>query len=155
VTPRLVEYEGGVVLGIDLVTSNADEADPTRGKIPGLWARFRTEDVLGTIPGKRAPVQPVGVYTDYESDHTGPFRLVAGAMVDEQTRAPRGLRRVVLRPGRYLVFGGEGELPGVVIGTWMAIWSYFEKSTEYRRAYTADFEVYPGPTHVDIYIAVK
>lgn len=153
--PRLVTFDGAVVIGIDLVTSNTAEADPAHGKIPALWGRFRSENVLDAVPGKSTPVAPVGVYTDYEGDETGEFHLIAGAMVEPNTAVPAGLRRVELRAGRYLVFGAEGELPRIVIETWKAIWRYFSESTESRRAFATDFEIYPGPTRVDIYIGVE
>jgi len=37
------------------------------------------------------------------------------------------------------VFTGKGELPGVVIQTWGAVWQYFEEQTRDKRAYTVDF----------------
>jgi predicted transcriptional regulator YdeE len=86
--PRLVVYEGATVLGITIVTSNAAEANPADGKIAGLWTRFYQEDVLSTIPGKKTPVVPLGVYTNYESDHSGQYQLMAGAAVDPATATP-------------------------------------------------------------------
>jgi predicted transcriptional regulator YdeE len=61
-------------------------------------------------------------------------------------------------PGaQYLVFTGNGELPGVVMQTWGAVWQYFEQEARHKRAYTADFERHDQrkPSHVEIYIAVK
>src|SRR3954453_16322001 len=106
--PKIVRLDGGVVIGIDLVTSMPAEADPARGQIPAFWARFRNDNVLDKVPAKREPVMPVGVYTDYESDETGRFRLIAGAMVDDKASPAPGLCRVELKPGRYLVFSAEG-----------------------------------------------
>jgi predicted transcriptional regulator YdeE len=154
-TPKIVMHDGGIVVGIDITTSNAAEIDPAVAKIPMLWARFYSEDILSRIPGKQLPALPMGVYTDYESDHNGPYRLLAGAAVDEGTPAPGGFAGATLPSGRYLMFAGEGEMPGVVIDTWKAVWSYFSEAGVHRRAYTADFEVYRGPKAVDIYIAVK
>jgi predicted transcriptional regulator YdeE len=154
--PRIVQFEGARVIGTSLVTSNAAEANPATAKIPAFWARFRNDNVLDTIPGKRPPVAPVGVYTDYESDETGRFRLIAGAIVEKTTQAPDSLSRVELTPGRYLVFSAEGALPGIVIETWQAIWAYFSSGSQpERRAFTTDFEIYPGPTRVDIHVAVQ
>ena len=153
--PSLVRHEGAVVIGKDVSTSNADEVDPARAKIPGLWQRFYAEGVLGQIPGKTVPVVPLGVYTDYEGDHTAPYRLLAGAAVQEGTPSPAGLARARIPAGRYLLFKAEGDMPRVVIDTWAAIWDYFSKSPGHARAYTADFELYRGPKTVEIYIAVK
>ena len=37
------------------------------------------------------------------------------------------------------MFTGKGELPGVVIQTWGAVWQYFEEQMRDKRAYTVDF----------------
>jgi predicted transcriptional regulator YdeE len=46
-------------------------------------------------------------------------------------------------------------MPQTLIQTWIAIWDYFAKDSEYKRAYTTDFELYRGGDAVDIHIAVK
>ena len=50
-----------------------------------------------------------------------------------------------------------GELPGVVMQTWGAVWQYFEREARDERAYTADFERFDQrkPSRIEIYIAVK
>jgi predicted transcriptional regulator YdeE len=154
-TPVLMTHDGMVVLGIDATTSNADERDPSRARIPALWARFFKDEVLSAIPGKKAPVVPVGVYTSYESDHDGRYRVIAGTAVDESTPVPEGLASVTVPAGRYLVFKGEGVMPDVVVQTWMAVWRHFSEAPREVRAYTADFEIYRGPNAVDIYVAVR
>jgi predicted transcriptional regulator YdeE len=155
VSPKLVTHEATIVVGIELRTSNAAEADPEKGGIASLWARFYREDVLSKIPRKTTPVMPMGVYTDYESDHTGPYRLLAGAAVEKGAPVPDGFGRATIPAGRYLLFKAEGDMPRVVIETWEAIWDYFSKPSGYARAYTADFERYPGPKEIEIHIAVR
>ena len=154
-TPTLLAFEGATVIGIEIRTSNAVEADPAKGKIGPLWARFRGQHVLDAIPGKTMPVVPFGVYHDYEGDETAPYRLVAGAAVQPGTKAPDGMARVEIPAGRYLVFRAEGQLPGVGVETWKAIWAYFSGSAEHARAYATDFERYPESTIVEIHISVK
>jgi predicted transcriptional regulator YdeE len=154
-TPSLVTCEEMAVLGIEVTTSNAAESDPDKARIPALWGRFFGEDVLSKIPGKRAPVSPVGVYTDYESDHNGRYRVLVGAVVEQGTLPPEGFGRATVPAGRYLIFRGEGQMPGIVIQTWISVWQYFAEGSSHVRAYTADFELYRGQNAVDIYIAVK
>jgi len=154
-TPELVTLTEMTVVGIDITTSNAAERDPAKARIPALWGRFYGEGVLGKIPGAKSPVLPVGVYTDYESDHNGQYRLLAGAVVEGMELPADGFRRATLPAGRYLVFRGEGEMPGAVIQTWMSIWDFFSKPSGYVRAYTSDWERYREPSAVDIYIAVR
>jgi predicted transcriptional regulator YdeE len=154
--PRLVRHDGATVVGIGIVTSNAAEADPATGKIGALWTRFREDNLLDTIPGKKNRPMPVGVYTGYESDERGQFRLIAGAAVlDEAAPTPEGMQRVSIPAGTYLMFEAEGEMPGVVIRTWQAIWRYFAEHPSHVRAYATDFEMYPGPRAVEIYISIK
>jgi predicted transcriptional regulator YdeE len=154
-TPTLVVHHGLTAHGIDATTLNEAERDPTTARIPGLWARFYKDDVLGKLHRKTLPVLPVGVYTDYESDHTGRYRILVGAVVEEGTAVPDVLAQAAVTAGNYLVFSGQGQLPAVVIQTWMSVWQYFDETSVHQRAYTADFEVYRAPDAVDIYIAVK
>lgn len=143
------------VIGIDVITSNAAEADPSTAQLPELWARFYREAILEQIPRKTPPVLPVAVYTDYETDHTGRYRVIAGAAVEAGTAPPKGLVGVTLPAGRYLVFHSEGAMPDVVIRAWQAVWSHFATPGDDIRAFTADFEQYSGSDRVDIFIALK
>jgi predicted transcriptional regulator YdeE len=150
-----VTHEKMTVVGVDVRTSNAAEADATTARIPALWRRFYGDNVLERVPRTKSPATPLGLYTDYSSDHTGEYRVIAGAAVEEGTPVPEGLASGTLPAGRYLVFSGEGQMPAVVIRTWMAVWEYFSKPGPIVRAFTADFEQYRGPDAVDIYISVK
>jgi predicted transcriptional regulator YdeE len=155
VVPRLVTYEGATVLGIAVVTSNADEVDPHTGKIPGLWDRFFKEDVLGKIPTRKIPVIPLGVYTNYEGDSTGRYQVIAGTAVDAAAPTPEGMSRATIPAGTYLLFEAEGDMPGVVIETSQAILKYFAEHSGHVRAYATDFEMYRGPRAIGIYISMK
>ena len=104
-----VTHEEATVLGIAVVTSNATEANPAKGKIAGLWTRFDQEDLLSKISGKKTPVVPLGVYTNYESDHTGQYQLMAGAVVDAAAPTPEGMLRTTIPAGSYLLFEAEGR----------------------------------------------
>jgi predicted transcriptional regulator YdeE len=149
--PRLVDVQPFVVSGISVRTVNSDEAEPSKARIPGLWKRFMDEGIAEKIPGQ-VPDSPVyGVYSAYESDASGPYTLTAGIAVTEP--AP-GFESVNVVGGRYLVFEGTGEMPGVVVATWLRIWSYFDGSTRYRRRFATDFEANPGPTQVAIHVGV-
>jgi len=154
-TPELVTHPGMTVLGIDVRTSNAAEADAGTARLPALWGRFYGENVLERIPGKLSPAAPLGVYADYESDHLGEYRVVAGAAVEDGTAVPSGLARATVPAGRYLVFRGEGPMPDVVIQTWVSVWNHFSGSKAPARLFTADFELYRGPNAVDIHVAVR
>lgn len=153
--PKLVACEALEVAGIAIRTNNASERDPATARIPGLWKRFFGENIAGQIPNGKPGAAPLGVYTDYESDHTGPYSLIAGLETSAPEPVPHGMRRLTIPAGRYLVFTAAGPMPQALIAGWMHIWSYFSTDTRYRRAYTADFERYAGPERVEIHIAVK
>jgi predicted transcriptional regulator YdeE len=126
-----------------------------KGKIAGLSTRFYKDDLLQKIPGKKSPPVPLAVYTDYESDHTGQYRLIAGAAVDAGVSTPDGMLRATIPAGNYLLFEAEGDMPNVVIETWKTVWSHFSEPSRHVRAYATDFEIYPARRSVEIYISIK
>lgn len=152
-TPAIQEQ--ATVIGIETRTSNDDEADPLRARIPALWKRIHEGGVLEKVPAQGAPPSPVAVYTDYEGDHSQAYRLVVGAVADAAAATPPGFARATIPAGRYLRFGARGEMPQVVIDTWKAVWAYFAANPGETRAYTTDFETYPDAHTVEIHIAVK
>ncbi len=139
------------VRGFAVRTKNIDEMEPSKAKIGNLWDRFYTEIAPHLSPESRV----FGVYTNYESDHTGDFTVLAGADVLTDA-ADHELQSIEIPDGNYLVFSGSGEMPQAVINLWTEVWQYFGDShCEHLRAYTTDFELYLSAKAVDIYIAVK
>lgn len=139
------------VQGLLVRTDNEAEMSPELGKIPELWQRFWAEVGVQVERGESA----FGVYTNYESDHTGQFDVIAAV----NRKAPltgEDIQTVELPAGKYLVFANQGEMPEVVIEAWQQVWQYFSQpSTHYQRAYTTDFEFYKGADAVEVYIAIK
>jgi predicted transcriptional regulator YdeE len=152
--PKLVEVRAFTVAGITVRTRNADESDGDRAKLPAHWGRFFKDRVAERVDD-RIPESPIfGVYSRYESDRHGLYDLTAGVGVaSSASHAPR-VDYVDVHGGRYLVFEAHGPLPDAVIDGWKAVWNWFDASTEYKRAYTTDFEAYRGPDDVAIHIAV-
>jgi len=97
------------------------------------------------------------VYTGYESDYRGAYSHLIACEVSNGGKVPPAMTTLTIPREKYLVFTGKGELPGVVIQTWGAVWQYFEEQTRDKRAYTVDFERFDQrePSRVEIYIAVK
>lgn len=154
-TPQKVHLESRRFVGISCRTKNADERDPATGKIGPLYNRFFAEEVGANVPEREDYDSLFGVYFDYESDHHGAYSLMVAVDSSPTGDIPEGLECVDAAAGEYLVFEEAGELPGVVQALWQRIWDFFEQSTEYRRAFTIDFEQYseafPG---VRIHIAL-
>jgi predicted transcriptional regulator YdeE len=153
--PKLISVEKMDVVGIEVRTTNQQEMVPATARIPGLWGRFYSEKLSETISGKEPGGVPIGVYSKYETNHTGPYSLLAGVEVSSLGALPEGLAKVSVSSGKYLVFTAQGPMPQTLIQTWVAIGNYFSKGSEYKRAYTTDFEMYRGSETVDVHIAIQ
>lgn len=136
------------VAGISVRTSNSNEIEPSSAKIGPLWEEFYTK--FGSKLTQNSRV--FGLYSNYESDHTGAFDVAACSdVIDAQ-----GLTDFQIPSGKYLVFSATGDMPQAVIDLWGEIWSYFDsQSCNLKRAFTTDFEHYKGEREIEIYIAVE
>jgi predicted transcriptional regulator YdeE len=148
---KLVEINEKRISGLSVRTTNANEMNPTTGKIGLLWKDFDEKVAVDYKNGNRV----YGVYSNYESDEKGEFSILAGTDQSE-VKSTCELETIVIKSGKYLVFSAKGDIPKIVIDTWMKIWEYFaQKDTEYERLYTTDFEYYVNQNEIEIYIAVK
>jgi predicted transcriptional regulator YdeE len=158
--PR-VKMDGGMkVIGSEVRTSYSLELDPVTAKIPGLWKRFFEDGLEEKIPHRMHPGSLLGVYTDYESDHTGAYSLIVSAEVSSLDSVPVGMIGLTIPASKYLVFPADGPIPDAIIQAWQNIWNYFSQSSEYRRAYTTDFEAYKWnpetqQSEAEIHIAIR
>jgi predicted transcriptional regulator YdeE len=152
--PTPIAVATKTVVGVAAMTTNRDEADPRTARISGLWGQFF--QVEGGIHNRTDPDVTLGAYTRYESDHTGAYTLIVGVEVSAGGDVPAGMVALTIPPADYLMFVAEGEMPGALIQTWMAIWKYFADAIEHRRAYTIDFERHDKHARgkVEIYIAI-
>ena len=106
------------------------------------------------------PGNLLGVYTDYESDHTGAYSLIVSAEVSSLDSVPEGMIGLTIPASKNLVFPAGGPVPDAIIQAWQNIWNHFSQSSEYRRAYTTDFEAYKWnpetqQTEAEIHIAMR
>lgn len=154
--PRVVELESFYVIGIARRTSNQSEADPAVAEIPGLWQRFFDEGISRQVAGRVSTKVRFGVYTEYETDETGQFTVIAGVEASSLQNVPEGMIGVKVPAARYLVFDANGELPSAIINAWREIWAYFEDNSSYTRTYQSDFEIYDvsKKEHAEIYISI-
>ena len=130
------QMPGFYVVGISTVTSNAD--GHATDDINGLWQRFFEEDLLHKIPGRNENTLYM-VYSDYEGDHTRPFRITLGCKVEGADDQPAGLHKVHVPSAAYAIFAARGEQPKTLLQTWEGIWKM-----DMPRSFTADVEIY-GP----------
>lgn len=155
-----LKIDSFMVVGLQARTSNSKEASPN-GAIPKLWARIASEDLPVQIKN-RVDDRLVAVYTDYESDHNGPYTYILGAKVSSAKQVPADMVARKVLAGKYAVFTEEGgPAPQLVVNLWRRIWS-LESPDRLYRAYQTDFEVYSGglgpdstKTHIDIYVGLR
>ena len=142
------------VVGFAARTSNDAESDPERAQIGGLWGRVFSSG-LDAIPHREAAGRIASVYHEYESDHTGPYSIVVGAVVDSIDGVPDGMVALTVPAARCAVFEARGELPGALIAKWMEIWDAVPAEGTVR-AYGFDVELHaPDGSAADIWIAVR
>ncbi|WP_394183625.1 GyrI-like domain-containing protein [Marinomonas posidonica] len=145
---ELIQFDTIQVAGLSVRTTNDAEMTPDTAKISALWAKF-----YGDLSPMLDPHSRVfGLYTHYESDHTGAFDVVACA----DSLTGKNLEEHQIPAGNYVKFQHTGEMPQAVIDLWGEVWAYFaSEKCAHTRAFTTDFECYKSEQEVEIYIAVK
>jgi predicted transcriptional regulator YdeE len=138
-----------MISGISVVTNNEIEMSEEDGQIAKLWEEYFSKDIYKTTFDKANNDSMYSVYSDYVSDVTGNYKVTVGVEVTKPKNA------VVIEDKKYLVFTKQGELPYVVVELWEEIWEYFEKNSDYERAFTIDFEKYAKEDEVEIYVSIK
>jgi predicted transcriptional regulator YdeE len=155
VRPERVRRGETRVVGIQVQTSSLLEADPATAAIPGLWRRFRQEELAGGIPNRSGTLTTCAVYSDYQDGDGRRFRYLVGAEVTGVDEPPAGMVAVTVPAGDFLVFAARGAMPGALAATWARIAEFFEHAPV-TRAFTADLEVhYPAGSAVDVLVAVR
>jgi predicted transcriptional regulator YdeE len=152
VRPERVRRAETRVVGIQVRTSSAAEADPATAAVPGLWRRFQGEELAGAIPDRAGTRTTCAVYSDYGDG--GSFRCLVGAEVTGAGEPPAGMAAVTVPAGEYLVFAARGPMPEALAATWARVAEFFGHAGM-ARAFTADLEVhYPAGSAVDVFVAV-
>jgi len=156
--PTSIQIPSFSVAGISVRTRNTDEMNPAIARLGGLWNRFFSQSWERKLPLRGDDGRVFGVYSAYESNQHGAFDVTAGVSVSApdlvQLQDVPGAACVHIEGGDYLVFTGEGEMPQMVIDTWMRVWQYFSENPQIRRRFSTDFEAYEGPDKVAIHIGV-
>ena len=137
-----------MISGLSVTTNNATEFEG-ESKIQKLWDDYEEKNIYSGTHNKANNSSMYGVYNNYTSDLKGDFDVTIGVEVTKAKNA------IVIIDEKYLVFKKVGELPQVVIDTWAQIWEYFENNSEYKRAYTIDFEHYTKENEIEIYVSIE
>ena len=138
-----------MISGLSITTNNNDEISEDKAKITQLWEDYASDNTYTKTFNKANNTSMYGVYSDYENDQNGNYRVTVGVEVIK----PKGA--IIIENQKYLVFSKNGELPQIIIDTWQEIWEYFENNDEYQREFNVDFEKYSKENEIEIYIAIK
>lgn len=123
------------VIGISIVTNNETGADD----INGLWERFFKESVGSKVQDK-VDDNIYAVYSDYEGDHTKPYRLTIGHKVKNGSLTQnKEFYTVRIETSDYAALSATGPQPQSLIETWTAVWE-----SDMDRSFRTDYEFY-GP----------
>ena len=138
-----------MISGINTITNNELEMSEENGKIASLWEEYFEKDIYKKTFDKSKSDFMYGVYSNYESDITGNYKVTVGVEVTKPKNA------LVIEDKKYLVFTKQGELPMIVVESWEEIWDYFDNNSTYERAFEIDFEKYAKEDEVEIYVSIK
>lgn len=129
--------DGFSVVGLSIVTDNDSGAE----SINKVWEDFFQQQVGQALEEYKDNDFIYAVYSDYEGDHTQPYRFTLGYKLKEDApdALPEGLHRVETETADYAMLSAAGEQPKALIEAWTAIWQ-----SDLERRYTSDFEIY-GP----------
>lgn len=144
------------IVGISIRTTN--ENGQASIDIERLWEKFWGEDIQNQIPNTTSD-EIYAVYTDYETDFTGPYTTIIGLPVSSLQNIPDGFVGITIETADYRRFVSRGRMPEAVINTWLEIWG--DKQLNEKRAYNADFTIhgkkyYNGEdAEVETYISIN
>ncbi len=141
------------LVGISVRTTNQNSQ--SQQDIGGLWTRFMNERLMAQIVDRTSD-DTYCAYTDYETDHTGPYTAVLGCMVSSLDHIPDGFIGITIPADKYLVYYLDGDFPANIGAAWKQIWA-----SDVSRKYTSDYDWYKAnpksfeETEARIYLAVK
>ena len=138
-----------MISGISTITNNELEMNEETGKIASLWEEYFEKDIYKKTFDKSKSDFMYGVYSNYDSDTSGDYKVTVGVEVTKPKNA------IIIEDKKYLVFTKQGELPMVVVELWEEIWDYFENNSDYTRAFEIDFEKYAKEDEVEIFVSIK
>ncbi len=129
----LEKLDGFSVVGLSIITDNEKASE----EINELWEEFFKQNIGKEIENRINDVI-YAVYSDYEGDHTKPYRLTIGYKVNgDEPKIKDHLHHVKVQSADYAMMSAAGEQPKALIETWQTIWQ-----SNLDREFKTDFEVY-------------
>lgn len=141
---KIVQHPGFEVVGLGLTLASGNQPE----QIMNLWQKFMSNKIAQTIEHK-TDNSLVGLYTDYEGDHTNQMSVIVGASVKNTEKIANGLVHKIIPAGKYALFIAAS--PEEIGNVWQAIWKM-----DLTRTFIADFELYKmDGSPIEIYIGIK
>lgn len=131
----LANFDSFTVAGVTIVTDNQKGTED----INTLWQRFFEQQLGQKLENHKEDDVIYAVYSNYEGDHTKPYRLTIGYKLKTTQNLPAGLHSVTTEAAEYAMLATQGPQPQALIDGWTAIWQ-----GELDRRFKTDFEIY-GP----------
>lgn len=127
--------ESMTIAGVSIVTDNERGTDD----INALWERFFKDQVGQKLEAHKENDLIYAVYSDYEGDHTKPYRLTIGYKLKSTDLALDDLHTVTTETTDYAMLSAAGQQPKALVETWTMIWQ-----SDLDRRFQTDMEIY-GP----------
>jgi len=125
------------IIGISIRTTN--QKGQASKDIETIWSRFWNEKIQEQIPNKLHE-NIYAVYTDYETDFSGPYTTIIGLPVSSLAIIPKGFVGITVKKAVYRKFVSKGKMPDAVVNTWMEIWE--NNKLNQARTYKVDFTIH-------------
>lgn len=148
---EIVSLEEKTIVGFSARTNNAS---PEMGEvIGGLWRKLYSENGCALLDG-RVNGKAVGVYTDYDNNHTGDYTVIAACEVSQAQNIPEHMTVRKIPAGKYAKFVVKGNMLTAVSDFWRKLWDM-----DLNRTFVCDFEEYQNAdfdnAEIHIYISVN
>jgi AraC family transcriptional regulator len=154
---RIIKKESFSIIGIELKTTTRDGKNYF--EIPQFWQKVLQQRQIDNIPNKKHPSTVLGICMDFESD--GRFSYIAGTEVINTETIPAGMVCKTIPAASYAVFTARGKVPDSIQNTFKYVYDEWLPKSGYRRAESAEFELYDerwqdggAKAEVDIYIPI-
>lgn len=157
-----VELKQIQLVGISVVTNNANEVNPSTAKIGKTFEAYVHKRLNEKILGRVNPGTTYCVYTNYVDGVNGEYRYFIGEESNSLDKVNPDMKSLIIPAQHYMKFlVGPGEMPQVCINAWKDIWNMSSTDLGGKRQFVADFEVYDNRakdhkhTELDIYIGIQ
>ncbi len=149
---EVVQVQEMLIAGLRARTKNSDVDMPLT--IARLWHDFTAGGIHLSIPHQQGELL-YSLYTNYESDESGEYDMVACCEVTTHEGLPEDIYTQVVPAGTYAKFVVRGHDPNMMLKFWHEL-----SQMNILRKYTCDYEVYalqadPNEKAIEVFVAIQ